>query len=70
MSRETKLKAVSRYWTQYSRLAYVPLRANSKSRNPKPWKTSSMISGVDLFWKIRQSAVRVRNQSQGTTSAR
>ena len=29
-----------------------------------------MMSGAVIFWKMRQSEFRVRNQSQGTTSAR
>ena len=29
-----------------------------------------MMSGTVLNWKMRQSAVQVRNHSQGTTSAR
>jgi len=69
INRETKLNDVSRYCTQYSSLGYVPLRLwrnFAKLKRPNTWL---MISGAVMFWKMRQSAWRVRNQNQGTTWA-
>ncbi len=43
---------------------------NVEVRNPRSPKICVMMSGTFLDWKMRQSAVRVRNHSQGTTSAR
>ena len=64
MSRLTKSKSVSRYCTQYSRFAYVPVSPSSKTAIEWSAKTSLMMSGTVFSWKIRQSEVRVRNQSQ------
>ena len=64
--RLTKLKSVSRYCTQYSHGVYEPLSESLKSVNPWSRNTFLMMSGTVIVWKMRQSAVRVRNHSQGT----
>ena len=65
-----KLKSVSRYCTQYSHSRYEPLSASSKSVSPCIRKTSLIRSGTVVFWKTRQSLVRVRNHSHGRSTAR
>lgn len=69
MSRLTKLKSVSRYCTQYSQVRYEPLSSSSKSEKPCSRNTSLMISGTVFSWKMRQSAVRVRNHNHGRSVA-
>ena len=67
ISRLTNANAVSRYCTQYSHVRYSPLSDSSKSVNPMSRNTCLMMSGADISWKIRQSLVRVKNHSHGTT---
>ena len=68
MSRETKLKSVSRYCTQYSSVGGEPVVASRKSDKPRSEKTCLIIAIGVICLKMRQSEVRVSSQSQGLST--
>jgi hypothetical protein len=69
MSLETKLKSVSRYWTQYSHFRYEAVSSSSTFATLCSSKSFLRISGTVSFWYMRQVEVRVRNHSHGRTLA-
>ena len=69
INRLTKLKSVSRYCTQYIHFRYVLVSSNLKSAVASSANTCLTMSGTVISWKIRQSLVRVSNQSHGRTTA-
>ncbi len=69
ISRQTKLKSVSRYWTQYSSVGGEPVVASRNSEKPRSENTFLMMAIGVICGKILQSEVRVSNHSQGLSTS-